>query len=262
MGLNAEQKAAVEYLDGPLLVLAGPGTGKTQLLSEKVAYILRATDTNPENILCITFTDSGASNMRERLNSIIGVAAEDVNICTYHKFGSSILERYKNYSDHLERKIDNPIDEVTQFKIVHEIQQNLPVTDILKDTAIKSITETINNAKSARLDAKDLTKIATINIKDSEIISKIASEHLAVLVPRSKFTVAVNDVYQPLLESLAEITRAEPILNNIEASANAMVRELAEIIKTETIKEKPSVAPLTKWRDKYFERDDAGGYRT
>ena len=50
MGLNIKQKEAVEYLSGPLLVLAGPGTGKTQLLSEKVAYILKNTDTNPENI--------------------------------------------------------------------------------------------------------------------------------------------------------------------------------------------------------------------
>ena len=71
MPLNTNQKRAVEYLDGPLLVLAGPGTGKTQLLSEKVAYILKNTDTNPENILCLTFTDSGASNMRERLKTII-----------------------------------------------------------------------------------------------------------------------------------------------------------------------------------------------
>ena len=72
MGLNANQKRAVEYLEGPLLVLAGPGTGKTQLLSHKVAYILENTDTNPENILCLTFTDTGAMNMRERLKSIIG----------------------------------------------------------------------------------------------------------------------------------------------------------------------------------------------
>ena len=66
MQLNEKQKEAVEYLEGPLLVLAGPGTGKTQLLSSKVAYILENTDTNPENILCLTFTESGAFNMRER----------------------------------------------------------------------------------------------------------------------------------------------------------------------------------------------------
>ena len=57
---NKFQKEAIEYLEGPLLVIAGPGTGKTQLLSKKVEYILEKTDANPENILCLTFTDSGA----------------------------------------------------------------------------------------------------------------------------------------------------------------------------------------------------------
>ena len=99
MGLNAKQKEAVEYLEGPLLVLAGPGTGKTQLLSEKVAYILENTDTSPENILCLTFTESGTTNMHERLKSIIGPVATKVNINTYHAFGSEILAYYKNYSE-------------------------------------------------------------------------------------------------------------------------------------------------------------------
>ena len=109
MGLNKEQQEAVSYLDGPLLVLAGPGTGKTQLLSAKVAYILENTDTNPENILCLTFTESGASNMRERLGSMIGRAATDVNIYTYHAFGANILERYKNYAENFDRSLDSPI---------------------------------------------------------------------------------------------------------------------------------------------------------
>ena len=83
MKLNSKQREAVEYLSGPLLVLAGPGTGKTQLLSEKVAYILKNTDTNPENILCLTFTETGAKNMRERLKTIIGAESQKVNINTY-----------------------------------------------------------------------------------------------------------------------------------------------------------------------------------
>ena len=98
MQLNKAQKRAVEYLSGPLLVLAGPGTGKTELLSQKVAYVLKNTDVNPENILCLTFTDTGAFNMRERLKSIIGKDALKVNIGTYHVFGTEILGHYKNYS--------------------------------------------------------------------------------------------------------------------------------------------------------------------
>lgn len=158
MGLNKEQREAVEYLGEPLLVLAGPGTGKTQLLSAKVAYILENTDTNPENILCLTFTESGASNMRERLGSMIGKAASSVNIFTYHAFGSNILERYKNYAENFNRELDNVIDGVAQYKYVREIQDDLAATNILKTTKVNDLVETISHAKSVRLSADDLAK--------------------------------------------------------------------------------------------------------
>src|SRR5215471_12752667 len=85
--LNDRQRLAVDTLEGPLLVIAGPGTGKTQLLSARVANILQTTDTPARNILCLTFTENGAENMRERLTSFIGQAAYDVTISTYHAFG-------------------------------------------------------------------------------------------------------------------------------------------------------------------------------
>ena len=113
--LNEEQRAAVEYLEGPLLVLAGPGTGKTQLLSAKVAYILEHTDANPENILCLTFTEAGAQNMRDRLQTMMGKAAADVNIHTYHAFGRNLLERYQNYAENLDRRLESPVDTTMQI---------------------------------------------------------------------------------------------------------------------------------------------------
>ena len=65
--LNTEQKKAVDNIEGPVLVIAGPGTGKTQLLSARIANILAKTDISAENILAMTFTEAGARNMRERL---------------------------------------------------------------------------------------------------------------------------------------------------------------------------------------------------
>ena len=185
MGLNAKQKEAVEYLDGPLLVLAGPGTGKTQLLSEKVAYILKNTDTNPENILCMTFTETGAANMRERLKTIVGKEGAKVNISTYHAFGSEILAQYKNYSEDYDRRLDAAIDEVTQFKIVKEIQDSLNGRDILRGDAVKDIISVISAAKSAGLDADDLKIIAEKNMADSEVLSKAISPLLKNVVPRA-----------------------------------------------------------------------------
>ena len=125
MPLNAKQKEAVEYIEGPLLVLAGPGTGKTHLLSARVEYILKNTDTNPENILCLTFTENGASNMRTRLASTVGAAARRINIHTYHAFGADLLAQYKNYATTVLRNLDSTIDEVMQYKIVKEIQSLL-----------------------------------------------------------------------------------------------------------------------------------------
>lgn len=261
MPLNKEQQEAVSYLEGPLLVLAGPGTGKTQLLSAKVAYILEHTDTNPENILCLTFTESGARNMRERLGTMVGRAADNVNIYTYHAFGSNILDRYKNYAENFDRRLDAVIDGVTQYKIVRSIQQELPALDILKTAKISDLVETIGHAKSARLNSHDLKKIAEQNISDSETISAEASSVLQNLVPRMRFSAALEQVYQPLLELLVSHTSDQPIVGNIERIANFLARELASLINEEGSKEKPTVGKLSKWREKYFELTSSGSYR-
>ncbi|MEJ0083067.1 MAG: UvrD-helicase domain-containing protein [Puia sp.] len=84
--LNPEQKLAVDTIDGPVLVIAGPGTGKTQILGARIGKILLETDTDPGNILCLTYTDAGAIAMRRRLLSFIGPAAYKVNIYTFHAF--------------------------------------------------------------------------------------------------------------------------------------------------------------------------------
>lgn len=253
MGLNKEQKTAVEYLEGPLLVLAGPGTGKTQLLSAKVAYILEQTDINPYNILCITFTEAGAENMRSRLQSMIGAAALEVNIHTYHAFGANLLERYKNYAETFDRRLDSPIDSVMQYKIIYEIQRELPVKNILKTADINDILSTISNAKSARLSAEDLQKIAEQNIQDSLELSEKIAPILADYKTTRKVEVAIEKYYQPILEILATHSSSEPIVGKIERLANILTRELDQVIKNVLAAEKPSVKELTAWRNKHFE---------
>ena len=95
--LNKTQKQAVDTVYGPLLVVAGPGSGKTQILSLRVANILQKTDTLPGNILCLTFTDAAAVNMRKRLASIIGKDAYRVAIHTFHGFGTEIISRHPEF---------------------------------------------------------------------------------------------------------------------------------------------------------------------
>lgn len=258
MGLNAEQKEAVEYLDGPLLVLAGPGTGKTQLLSEKVAYILKNTDTNPENILCLTFTETGATNMRERLKTIVGKEGIKVNVGTYHAFGTDILIQYKNYAEDYDRKLDSAIDEVTQFKIIQEIQKKLSGRDILRGDNIKDIIDIISSAKSAGLTAENLENIANQNIEDSKVLSGAISPLLENVVPRV-FKESYENAYKPIYEILAKYSDIKPILPNVERSIAGLARDLKDAIIEAESTEK--IKPLSNWKDKYFEKDEKGSYR-
>jgi DNA helicase-2/ATP-dependent DNA helicase PcrA len=122
--LNKEQRAAVEATEGPLLVLAGPGTGKTQLLSMRVANILKKNDVLPGNILCLTFTDNAARNMRERLGTIIGQPAYHVAIHTFHSFGADIINQYPDYFT--ERQLLQQVDELGRYELLHDIFERLP----------------------------------------------------------------------------------------------------------------------------------------
>lgn len=90
--LNIGQRKAVDTIDGPVMVLAGPGTGKTQTLAMRIANILQKTQMDPWNILCLTFTESGVAAMRKRLLLIIGTPAYYVRIHTFHSFCNEILQ--------------------------------------------------------------------------------------------------------------------------------------------------------------------------
>jgi DNA helicase II / ATP-dependent DNA helicase PcrA len=92
LSLNAEQREAVKHIEGPVLVVAGPGTGKTHILSARIGQILTVTDTSPYNVLCLTFTDAGVQAMRERLLQIIGPAAHKVHIFTFHAFCNKVIQ--------------------------------------------------------------------------------------------------------------------------------------------------------------------------
>ncbi len=92
--LNKAQKEAVDTIDGPVMVIAGPGTGKTQVLALRIGNILTKTDTPPDGILCLTFTNSGVEAMRKRLYGYIGTSAGRVEISTFHSFASKIIEEF------------------------------------------------------------------------------------------------------------------------------------------------------------------------
>lgn len=92
--LNPEQKRAVDAIEGPVMVIAGPGTGKTEILTLRIANILKKTDTRPENILALTFTEAGVRAMRTRLTQYLGAEAYRVAIHTFHGFAETLIRQY------------------------------------------------------------------------------------------------------------------------------------------------------------------------
>ena len=94
-GLNAEQRAAVLCTDAPLVIVAGPGTGKTRTLTVRIAHLILEKQVAPENILAITFTNKAAGEMRERLSGLLGdEVAGRVTIKTFHAFGAMLLRQH------------------------------------------------------------------------------------------------------------------------------------------------------------------------
>ncbi len=166
--LNPEQKRAVTVIDGPVLVIAGPGTGKTQLLSMRVANILKKTDTAAANILCLTFTNKAATNMRERLVSLIGPTARDVSAKTFHSFAAELMNQYPDHFWSGARLATAP--DAVQLEIVETILRELPLDNPLalkfagEYTAIGAVQEALKLAKEAGLTPGRLKALIKANI--------------------------------------------------------------------------------------------------
>lgn len=123
--LNAEQREAVDAIDGPVMVIAGPGTGKTQILTLRIANILAKTDTPPEAILALTFTESGVASMRRRLAEIIGSPAYHVRISTFHGFCNDIIRNYPEEFPHIIGA--QSITDVDQIRIMETVIDTAPL---------------------------------------------------------------------------------------------------------------------------------------
>nr|MBP9761910.1 ATP-dependent helicase [Candidatus Saccharibacteria bacterium] len=258
--LNAAQREAVDTVYGPVLVIAGPGTGKTQLLSARVAKILEATDALPQNILCLTFTESGARNMRERLGRFIGSAAYDVQINTYHAFGSTIINRYPEYFTDL--RLERPVDELGKRQILEEIVQNLDYRNPLKQIRhhLGDLIGTISEIKRGLLSPEDLRIIAQTNLDGIQDVQNALAKILQPYTARmpSKLTTAVS-VYTEIIQALTD----KPSLNRatsqpIVALTNLAATELQ--LALTAAQESDSTRPLTRWKNSWLVKNVKGQY--
>src|ERR1700761_2080682 len=127
--LNPEQLSAVEQMDGPVLVIAGPGTGKTQILAARIGKILLETDASAHEILCLTYTDAGAVAMRKRLFEFIGPDAYRVNIYTFHAFCNEIIQENLEYFGKLSLEALSDLESAMLFR---ELVDEFPNDHLLK----------------------------------------------------------------------------------------------------------------------------------
>ena len=127
--LNENQRMAVDRIEGPVMVIAGPGTGKTQILAARIGKILLDTDALPQNILCLTYTDAGALAMRRRLLQFIGSDAYKVNIYTFHAFCNDVIQ--DNLSLFEKNELE-PISELEKIELLRKLIDGFPKNHPLK----------------------------------------------------------------------------------------------------------------------------------
>lgn len=128
--LNSAQRRAVEEVEGPVLVIAGPGTGKTHILTARIGNILLTTDARAQNVLCLTFTDAGANAMRQRLLQRIGPEAHRVPIFTFHAFCNRIIQENM---EHFGKGQLEPVSELERIEIVRDLLTKLPPEHPLRE---------------------------------------------------------------------------------------------------------------------------------
>ena len=168
--LNEQQKQAVNTLEGPVMVIAGPGTGKTQILASRIGKILLDTDASPENILCLTYTDAGVVAMRRRLLQFIGPEAYKVGIYTFHAFCNEVIQ--ENLSMFEKTSLD-PISELERVELSKQLIDSFPKNHPLKRYRGDVYYETKNLASLFSTMKKEGWTPAYINQKIDEYLNSL-----------------------------------------------------------------------------------------
>ncbi|MEP6616319.1 MAG: ATP-dependent DNA helicase [Ginsengibacter sp.] len=127
--LNENQRKAVDAIEGPVMVIAGPGTGKTQILAARIGKILLDTDVLPSNILCLTYTDAGVVAMRRRLIQFIGADAYRVHVFTFHAFCNEVIQDNLSLFD---KNSLYPVSDLQRIQLMKELIDAFPKNHLLK----------------------------------------------------------------------------------------------------------------------------------
>jgi DNA helicase-2/ATP-dependent DNA helicase PcrA len=215
-GLNPEQLAAVNKMDGPVLVIAGPGTGKTQILAARIGKILTDTDALPGEILCLTYTDAGAVAMRKRLFEFIGPDAYRIHIYTFHAFCNEVIQENLEYFGKLNLE---PLSDLESAMLFRELVDDFPNDHLLKRFTgdiyydVPRLKSLFSTMKRENWNEDFINKAINEYLEDlpnrEEFIYKRANaaKGIAIGDPKQKDIDAAQDLMKKLLAAVAEYQR-------------------------------------------------------
>ena len=196
-GLNDKQYEAVVNTDGPCLVIAGAGSGKTKVLTHKIAYLMEEKNIKPWNILAITFTNKAASEMKERIEGLVGSASNDMWIGTFHSICMKILRKFIDRLGY-----DNTFiifDTSDQRTLVKECLKALNIDE--KTFSDRAVLSEISNAKNEMLEPMQYALRATGDYR-KEKIAKVYSMYQQKL--KENNAVDFDDIINLTIKILSE----------------------------------------------------------
>jgi len=192
--LNIDQKKAVDAIEGPVLVLAGPGTGKTQILSVRAANIIRQKKALPENILMLTYTNVAAGTMKERLAKIIGFKGYDVEVATFHSFANSVLLDSEEAANYIQERI-----QITDIEQVKAIEYSLDHTQGISE--IRPFNAPYNYVKEIKTKISDLKREGVSPEEFLEYVKTLKPDGAYIEekhIPRIKALAVIYDQYEKI----------------------------------------------------------------
>jgi len=257
--LNKKQKKAVDTIDGPLLVVAGPGSGKTEILSLRVGNILEQTQVLASNILCLTFTESATVNMRKRLSGLIGSEAYRVAIHTFHNFCVEIIQRYPQYF--YGGAFFSAADELAQVQIMEELFEKLPHDHPFSSyhpeqgyVYLRDVLAVIAHLKKAGLDPVEFEKILNHNKKSLEKIDAVISANLSDRLSKENLN-KIGEAVTGLLK-LAEEDKKN-FVSEFFSPISVVITESLKLAVDKAIEE-GKMTPLSTWKAKWLRKNDTG----
>ncbi len=262
--LNAQQREAVECLDGPLLVIAGPGTGKTQLLSLRAANILAKCNASPGNILCLTYTEAGAEAMRKRLIELIGRDAYGIQVSTFHGFASSMKSRYAQYFDRSAN--DELITTLQQKEMLDKLLKSLPFGASLSASTpngvslyIDAMASFVSKVKRSGISYETLARIAQQNLDAAQWLTR----HSTLLeLAAEKASAGLVERFEAEVERACEMAPRElkqPVVSTPGVYVPYIMHLLDSVRRTELVDDRGKTGGYAEIRKAFFSGTNKDG---